>query len=616
MERYVEEFRVRSFTAALQSSIAALSLLILLGYLHSTCPGTIQNWLDPKINTADTSTLSSWFAFTSVAAVVFAQTIILSTSFSKRRHGKTSGLAGKINKTTGTVMITTWIAFYFFTVPSLRWTLYNKERGTTSVNEINVIILCYALLFGHDMIRLCSLNKIKILEHGVQDSNPSISVTRRLLCVPVIKGVRCGVKSLVTVYCMYAVAPWVGTWVRMVVNSVMLKADEQHLPVSLMNLFGFWPIVVILGSRLLCVSMVWSIILEISIQLIQVNQLAINRKTGINLTNKSLSSQNEFESTLAKSELLHLLDAQKDMKSTLFKVSGTPKQPKLWNEIVGTTIANVDAFIDKRLTKPKVASPTDSAVNKLTSAHGDTVTATATVQSHDIDVKIWSDNRRRIVGSSLIAPEAKKGYIAETPNTGPKQGTKAAPKGTKEMVKGRVEKVATDFSNVVIRTGRKLHREFDSLLGIDVYDKMADESRNGQDSEHTSLYSVCQDIQILGNMAVAMSMYDINTCVSFQSRYPIYKIVECLFKLLSAIENVDLDHAQGNTDADQLGKTLNSDQKRTSSLPLHGLDTLRDNIAAAVVKILQAFGTNNLESDFKRVELRPYRQQYLDLIGN
>merc|ERR1712048_1029791 len=277
----------------------------------------------------------------------------------------------------------------------------------------------------------------------------------------------------------------------MVVNSLMFKADEQHLSISILNLFAFWPIVVVIGSRLLCVSMIWSIIVEASIEFIKINQLTIHSKTGINLTNKSIGSKNEFEATLAKSELLHLLHMNKDLKSTLFQVSGTPKQPKMWNEIVGTTIANVDAFIDKRLSKPKVAAGEEGQSKTLIADSTQPDTVTANVQSHDIDVKIWSDNRRRIIGSSLITSEAKKSYTAEQVEEKKTEEKKKenAKNGSKKSLTEKMKNIGADVSIAVLKTGKKIHKEFDSLLGIDVYDQVPNQMKRGTGSDYSSLYS-------------------------------------------------------------------------------------------------------------------------------
>merc|ERR1711879_1093290 len=121
------------------------------------------------------------------------------------------------------------------------------------------------------------------------------------------------------------------------------------------------------------------------------------------------------------------------------------------------------------------------------------------------------------------------------------------------------------------KLGEKEHKEFDSMLGIDVYDKLKDDKANaGNSDKGATLYAICQDVGILGEMAVAMSMYDTQVSVSFQSQFPIYKILEAMFKLLKAVDNYESDSQK----AEKTGQ-------KTESLPLHGLDTLRDNVTAA-----------------------------------
>ena len=51
---------------------------------------------------------------------------------------------------------------------------------------------------------------------------------------------------------------------------------------------------------------------------------------------------------------------------------------------------------------------------------------------------------------------------------------------------------------------KKVHKEFDSMLGIDVYDKLKDDKSTnpGASAKNSSLYAICQDVGVLGEMAV------------------------------------------------------------------------------------------------------------------
>jgi hypothetical protein len=428
---------------------------------------------------------------------------------------------------------------------------------------------------------------------------------------PVKKAFRCGIKSLFIVYVMYGISP-IGSWIRMAVNSVMLKQDKQHLEFTFFQgIFGFYPILIVLGSRLLLVSTLVLFTLENSINFIRVSILSI-RKTGVNLTNKSIGSSDEFEAQITKSELLHLLDHQKDQKSHLFSLSGTPKQPKMWNEIVGSTISNIDSFIDSNLTNSKTNKPG----GKLDKSNTSKITS-PTAAEESVNVKIWSDQRRRILGSSLLAPSSRK--VVEE-NNADKIGKIAADKAKKELsevakstsviLKERADKLTKNVVEQVQKSVKRVHHEFDSMLGIDVYDKVKNEKMSARKQ---SLYNICQNVGILGEMAVAMSMYDTKVHVSFQSQYPIYKILETLLRLLKSIETYEAD-SQKN-----VGKSASGNGNEPASeisLPLHGLDTLKDDVTGAIVKILHAFGRHTIESDFKRIELRPYYENYREIISN
>jgi len=396
---------------------------------------------------------------------------------------------------------------------------------------------------------------------------------------------------------------------RMAINSILLKQDEQHLKFTFFQgIFGFWPILVVLGSRLLLVSTLVLFTLENSINLIRKNNLTI-RRTGVNLTNKSISSKNEFEVQITKSELLHLLEHEKDKKAHLFSLQGTPKQPKMWNEIIGTTLSNIDGFIDCSLNNTSNKNNQGKA-NDQTNEDGKN--AGPTEAGENVDVKIWSDHRRRIIGSSLLSPHARK--VVEE-NTAEKIGKEAAEKAkreaevlktTSDILKERAGKLSSVVIEHVQKSVKKMHHEFDSILGIDVYDQVKQEKQN---AGKQSLYNICQDVNILGEMAVAMSMYDIKVSVSFQSKYPIYKIIEVLLRLLKSVDNYEADSQKNSAKS---GTEATNDV----GLPLHGLDTLKDDITGAVVKILHAFGRQTIESDFQRVELRPYYENYLHIISN
>ena len=79
--------------------------------------------------------------------------------------------------------------------------------------------------------------------------------------------------------------------------------------------------------------------------------------------------------------------------------------------------------------------------------------------------------------------------------------------------------------------------------------------------------------------------------------------------MLKSIENYEVDIQKKNT-------TSQKNSENEVILPLHGLDTLKDDVNGAVFKILQAFGRDTIESDFKRVELREYYDSYLNIISN
>lgn len=616
--KYYNEFKFLATAAATQTAALTMISTLILTSATNYCPGRIQSWLkySPTSTTSPStsSTLKTAVSYVIVLASVFVQTLVLATNFIQRtKTTNTSkiGLVEKINRVVITYGLVSYLFFYFFTVPDLAWGLVNPNTGKRSINEVNIIIFAYAMTFTHEILKLNNLDRQSILESSVGLSSNGVSVTARLVVEPVKKAFKCGVKSLFIVYVMYGISP-IGSWIRMAVNSVMLKQDEQHLEFTFFQgIFGFYPILIVLGSRLLLVSTFILFTLENSINFIRTSNLSI-RKTGVNLSNKSIGSTDEFEAQITKSELLHLLDHQKDQKSHLFSLSGTPKQPKMWNEIVGSTISNIDGFIDSNLTNSKTNNPGKLDKSKNSSK---IINPTAAAEE-SVDVKIWSDQRRRILGSSLLSPTSRK--VVEE-NNADKIGKVAADKAKKEasevgkstsvILRERADKLTNGVIEHVQKSVMRVHREFDSMLGIDVYDRVKQDKVS---AGKQSLYNICQNVGILGEMAVAMSMYDTKVHVSFQSQYPIYKILETLLRLLKSIENYEADSQKNNGKSGNISESAGENQ----FLPLHGLDTLKDDVTGAVVKILHAFGRHTIESDFKRIELRPYYENYRDIISN
>ena len=87
--------------------------------------------------------------------------------------------------------------------------------------------------------------------------------------------------------------------------------------------------------------------------------------------------------------------------------------------------------------------------------------------------------------------------------------------------------------------------------------------------------------------------------------------------VLKSIESHEADSQKNGGKKGGTSGTGNiSESANEVSLPLHGLDTLKDDVTGAVVKILHAFGRHTIESDFKRIELRPYYENYRDIISN
>merc|ERR1712226_252496 len=384
-------------------------------------------------------------------------------------------------------MAVTYLYFYFFAVPELAWSVTNPTSGKRSINEINVIIFAYAVFFSYEMAKLEELDQLTLLEHSVGLAGASVNVSRRLVCQPIAKSLKCGVKSLFVIYLMYGISP-LGSAIRMAMNSMMFKADEQHLQFTFFQgIFGFYPILVVLGSRLLLVGTAAAFILQNSIHFIKVNHLSVNARTGVNLSNKNIGSSSEFEAQLAKSELLYMLDGECDRKAHLFAVSGTPKEPKMWNCIVGTTITNIEGFIAKRLTK--LSTNALDKADKKDESKAQTTTATPNDAS-GIDVRIYSDRRRRVIGSSLLTPNARMAADNVASSVPQQNVDTPKPKSTSDLLKERASKYGADMVKNAQQISQKLHKEFDSMLGIDIYDK-APKVTTGLLSDDTSLYAVC-----------------------------------------------------------------------------------------------------------------------------
>ena len=78
----------------------------------------------------------------------------------------------------------------------------------------------------------------------------------------------------------------------------------------------------------------------------------------------------------------------------------------------------------------------------------------------------------------------------------------AVAKSTSVILKERADKLTNGVIEHVQKSVKRVHHEFDSMLGIDVYDRVKQEKMN---SGKQSLYNICQNVEILGEMAVGGS---------------------------------------------------------------------------------------------------------------
>ena len=84
-----------------------------------------------------------------------------------------------------------------------------------------------------------------------------------------------------------------------------------------------------------------------------------------------------------------------------------------------------------------------------------------------------------------------------------KEKLSAVAKSTSVILKERADKLTNGVIEHVQKSVKRVHHEFDSMLGIDVYDRVKQEKK--MNSGKQSLYNICQNVGILGEMAVGGS---------------------------------------------------------------------------------------------------------------
>merc|ERR1712060_776546 len=116
----------------------------------------------------------------------------------------------------------------------------------------------------------------------------------------------------------------------------------------------------------------------------------------------------------------------------------------------------------------------------------------------------------------------------------------------------------------------------------------------GYNQNIIALYAVCQDVEILGLLAIAIKNYDIHGIITFSENYSLTKILKLLFKLLSDLESW-MDQESHLRAANSYGFTL-----------------LHETICCNILKIHMGF-QDKLEEEFCRKSsiLRPYYKTYL-----
>ena len=111
------------------------------------------------------------------------------------------------------------------------------------------------------------------------------------------------------------------------------------------------------------------------------------------------------------------------------------------------------------------------------------------------------------------------------------------------------------------------------------------------------LYSVCQDVEILGLLAIAIKNFDKSGVVTFSDHYSLTNILKLLFKFLA-----DLEYWM---DQDSNLRTVNS----------YGFALLHEAICCTILKIHMGF-QERLEEEFGRhgSSLRGYYDSYLRVL--
>ena len=261
--------------------------------------------------------------------------------------------------------------------------------------------MLYILYF----IVLCTKTKSvksQLLEHSANNVSIHYGFNTYFLN-PLTTSLKTAILALPITFLVY-VPLCLGSLLRMLINTIGFQKDQTQIDYSFFSLFGLIPVVFVLGSRLVFVSVAWNYVVQLSFILIKMANLTTKKKPEI-FKHRSLDGY-EFEAQQERNEILQVLRSSDDsIRGKFFEMSGIPKQPQWWNATVESCLKNVDKFVEERLLKKEEKSSTTP--KKKDDSKKLNLNTAAPLK---LSVKVWSDKQRTITDSPLISSDMRKSY--------------------------------------------------------------------------------------------------------------------------------------------------------------------------------------------------------------
>jgi len=564
---YKEEFKYRTCVVGVKAALLALVVFTIMERLKNTfSPGNINNWIGVDENGAEKVGLVGYFV---LAVVTFLQ-VFAFTSGSLQRPIQSKGLISKISKTSVAMIVSNLIVLFTFVSPNTPFFL------KSSFNEVNVITITYFIVF-------CSKtksSKSQLLEHSANNISIHYGLHTYVLD-PLTTSLKTAVLALPITFLVY-VPLCLGSLLRMLINTIGFQKDQRQIDYSLFSLWGFLPIIFVLGSRLVFVTVAWNYVVKLSFILIKMANLTTKKSPEI-FKHRSLNGY-EFEAQQERNEILQVLRSSDDsIRSKFFEMSGIPKQPLWWNATVESCLKNIDKFVESQLLKK------EEKISTTPKKKEDPKKNTNMSAPLKLSVKVWSDKQRTITDSPLISNEMRKSY-AENQKLENNNSEKQENKPTlMDQIHEEIDKKLSKAVEYFKTQKELLVKKLDEFLGTDIYDTLP------SNTSVQTVFSITTQLSILQLLVKAMSTLDTENAV-FKSKYPLFKITRELFKLNSALDKYEQDQNRDITNKE--------------------IENLRFSTTTALTTILMSFPNKSIQNDMSRPELRDFRPVYEKLVKN